>query len=994
MSVPMSNLSSALAAPGGAVALIGGVGDLIDTTDGAVALQGRDVLWLVTAGAMDVFAVDAVRGGRWQFLGRLEAGAMTTGAVRGAGHTLVGRPLEGCELRRVLFADIARAQRAEWFASRPYGDLAPQEYAFCHGVELGLQALRPPATGTPPDEFMALVPDRQVGLSPGQWGRSSRGLVWIEVLSGKVRRGTDDDESENSDARFALDEGDWVSCEEAAVVTVRTTADLIVEGVLAHYLREHQASFLRSLDRRIQQINRRNGQRLLDRWRTGESVREEADLILRAVMVSSDIPGSEQDWDTGDDDAAIAAAHAVARAVGVPIADPVTAGAADARLSPVERISLASRFRTRVIKLEGEWWREDAGPLYAHLRTDAADGRRPVALLWRRGGYHVVDAAGGRRQKVTEAVAACIEPEAVVFYRPLPDRPVGALRLVAFGLRGSGADLRKLVLAGVGTLVVGLAVPVITGKVLGSYVPDAERGLIFQTCIALIVAAVGAAALMLLRGITILRIEGRFDANAQTAVWDRLLRLPTTFFANRSTGELAGAALGITAIRAELSGVLSIAVQSGLVALANMVLLFYYSVPLALTAVGFVVAAVAAFLALGLRQHRWQRDLVALTNKLNDRAFQTLRGLPKLRVAGAEPFGYAHWARDFARGRALQRRIGRTQNLLSVLNVGFASGSTLVLFVLFAGPARSSLPVGDFITVIVSVGVLLNAAIQATGAIVESSAAVPLYEQLKPVLRTMPEIPPVAAQPGELSGEIEVSHVSYRYEDNAPLAVDDVSFRVARGEFVAVVGESGCGKSTLLRLLIGFDDPTSGAVLYDGQRLSGLDRAAVRRQCGVVLQNAQPLNGTVLDCISGPERHTLDEVWAAAEAAGLAADIEKMAMGMHTVITDGGSTLSGGQRQRLMIAQALVRKPRILFFDEATSALDNEVQRIVTESTRKLRATRVVIAHRLSTIMDADRVIVMAAGRVVQQGPPAELLADTTGAFHRLVHRQTRHGER
>lgn len=160
------------------------------------------------------------------------------------------------------------------------------------------------------------------------------------------------------------------------------------------------------------------------------------------------------------------------------------------------------------------------------------------------------------------------------------------------------------------------------------------------------------------------------------------------------------------------------------------------------------------------------------------------------------------------------------------------------------------------------------------------------------------------------------------------------------------------------------------------------------RQCGVVLQNAQPFSGSILDCIRGAEPYAPEEAWEAAAMAGLAEDIKAMPMGMHTMLSDGGGTVSGGQRQRLMIAQALIRKPRVLFLDEATSALDNEAQRVVIESTRALRATRVVIAHRLSTIMDADRVIVMADGRVAQQGPPAELLAETSGPFHALVRRQ------
>jgi ABC-type bacteriocin/lantibiotic exporter with double-glycine peptidase domain len=237
---------------------------------------------------------------------------------------------------------------------------------------------------------------------------------------------------------------------------------------------------------------------------------------------------------------------------------------------------------------------------------------------------------------------------------------------------------------------------------------------------------------------------------------------------------------------------------------------------------------------------------------------------------------------------------------------------------------------------------------------------------------------------------MEVQDLSYRYSDDGPLVLDGVGFRIRPGEFVAVVGASGCGKSTLLRLLIGFDKPLSGSVRYDGQDLAALDQAAVRRQCGVVLQNAQPFSGSILDCICGTEPFPLEDVWAAAAMAGLAEDIKAMPMGMHTMLSDGGGTISGGQRQRLMIAQALIRRPRVLFFDEATSALDNEAQRVVIESTRALNATRVVIAHRLSTIMDADRVIAMADGRIVQQGTPAELLADTGGLFHELVRRQLR----
>ncbi len=419
-----------------------------------------------------------------------------------------------------------------------------------------------------------------------------------------------------------------------------------------------------------------------------------------------------------------------------------------------------------------------------------------------------------------------------------------------------------------------------------------------------------------------------------------------------------------------LSGLGPVAVQASTVGAMNIALLFWFSVPLALAAIAMLVVIGAVFLGMGLWQVRWQRRLVELGNKLNNQAFQTLRGLPKLRVAAAESFAYAAWAREFARTREMQQRAGRIKNLTTVLDAIYLPLCSLIMFMLLAGPARGSMSAGAFLTFSTAVTMLLTSVTQLSGALISVAAALPMFEQIKPVLDEAPEVRGAGTQPGTLSGSVEARKLSFRYTDDGPLVLDDVSFEVRPGEFVAVVGPSGCGKSTLLRLLIGFDEPASGSVLYDGQDLAALDQAAVRRQCGVVLQNAQPLTGSILDCICGAEAFSQEEVWEAAEMAGLAEDIRRMPMGLHTMISGGGA-MSGGQRQRLMIAQALVRRPRVLFFDEATSALDNETQRIVMESTRRLNAGRLVIAHRLSTVMDADRVIVMADGRIVDATRPA-----------------------
>jgi ATP-binding cassette subfamily C protein len=635
------------------------------------------------------------------------------------------------------------------------------------------------------------------------------------------------------------------------------------------------------------------------------------------------------------------------------------------------------------VRLDGSWWRDNVGPLVGHRALSGT----PVALLWRRGGYVAVHPATGRETPIEKDNAEEFEPRAVMFYRPLPDRGLSPLGLLRFSMRGTGGDVTNLLLSGLVTVAIGALVPIATGKVLGEFVPKAQTALIVQVCLAVMVSGVVTAAFMLLQNLTMLRLEGRIEATLQPAVWDRLLRLPTKFFTSRSTGELASAAMGISAIRRLLAGVGPTLAQAGTVGAMNLGLLLWYSVPMALAAIGMLVVIAAAFLGLGLWQVRWQRRLVVLSNKLNNQAFQTLRGLPKLRVAAAENYAYAAWAGEFARSRELQQKVGRIKNLTTVMGAVYLPLCSLLMFMLLAGPARGSLSAADFLTFSTSMTMLLTSVTQVTGAFVSAAAALPMFEEIKPVLDATPEVRVASTRPGVLSGAIEARRLSFRYTDDGPLVLDDVSFDIKPGEFVAIVGPSGCGKSTLLRLLIGFDKPVSGSVLYDGQDLGALDQSAVRRQCGVVLQHAQPFTGSILDCICGTEPYTPEEAMAAAEMAGLAEDIRRMPMGLHTIVSGSGA-ISGGQRQRLMIAQALIRRPRILFFDEATSALDNETQRTVIESTRALNATRIVIAHRLSTVMDADRVIVMEDGRVAQQGPPAHLLADTDGRLHELVRRQ------
>ncbi|MFF8268197.1 NHLP bacteriocin export ABC transporter permease/ATPase subunit [Streptomyces sp. NPDC016562] len=962
------------------VAALGALGSPVDCTGlRSLNLEGPSVLWLVVRGGLDLFAVDAAQLGPWHFLGRLEAGALLLGPAEGPAHTMVARPSRECVLRRIELRELAyqgqavqgqegqwqegqwyegqwyaaQSYEAQWYESQSYaaqGYLSPLEAAFARGIGRGLRVLYEAPMDGPAG------PDGPTG--PGDGGADDD-IEWMRITPGSVLHG--------------------------AAYEAQAAGTLLVDPALWQGMVDQQYRLRSALDRWIEQRERAHEARTAAGIAAGRAARTEAD---RTLLASIDRSGRAPRRHASVD-ATLAVCRLVAAEGHITLSAPAESGAGSERTDPVERIALASGIRTRVVGLGGRWWREDSGPLVGRRVKDGA----PVALLWRRGGYVAVDPATGRRQRVAASgacSAAAFEPRAVMFYRPLPPGRTGLLSLLRFSVRGTRRELRGLVLGGLVAVVLGALVPVATGKVLGQYVPEAETGLIVQTAVALIATSVVSAAFMLVQNVSILRMEGRIEATLQPAVWDRLLRLPTTFFAGRSTGELAGAAMGISSVRRMLSGIGAVCVQAGTVGTMNLALLLFYSVPLALAAVAMLLVIAAAFLGLGLWQLRYQRRLVKINNRLDNQAYQTLRGLPKLRVAAAESFAYAAWAREFARTRELQQRAGRIQNVITVLNAVWLPLCTLVMFMLLAGPARGTMSAGEFLTFSTAVTLLLSSVTQVTGALLSAAAVLPVFEEVAPILRAAPEGSPAAVAPGVLGGAVEARQLSYRYTEGGPLVLDGIDFRVRQGEFVAIVGASGCGKSTLLRLLIGFDKPSAGSVLYDGQDLAALDQGAVRRQCGVVLQNAQPFTGSILDCIRGAEAYSPEEAWEAAAMAGLAEDIKAMPMGMHTMLTDGGGTISGGQRQRLMIAQALIRRPRILFFDEATSALDNEAQRVVIESTRALRATRIVIAHRLSTIMGADRVIAMADGRIVQQGPPADLLADTGGLFHELVRRQLR----
>ncbi|MGB7480615.1 MAG: NHLP bacteriocin export ABC transporter permease/ATPase subunit, partial [Burkholderiaceae bacterium] len=570
----------------------------------------------------------------------------------------------------------------------------------------------------------------------------------------------------------------------------------------------------------------------------------------------------------------------------------------------------------------------------------------------------------------------------------LPSRALNWLDLARFALRRTWRDLVTLLLSAVAGGVLGMAVPLAAAYLIDSVIPDHDHSQLPQLAALLAILGVAAFVMSYVGGIAFSRFESRAGPALQAAIIDRLLRLPAGFFRAYSAGDLALRASAATHVQQLVAGSAASAVTGGVFALFSFGLLLYYDWKMGLWALLVTVLYAGATLLLALLRLTRERPLARLGGELQSMLLQFVGGIAKIRLSASEDRAFARWAVRFAAAERLRVAANGFGSLQAALNALFGLAALFFFFLVLgnfgAGVADDALAVGAFAAFLAAFHSFHGGVAQMTHTLTRLMAVQPLLERAMPILRTAPEVREDKDDPGPLSGALEITHLSFGYERGGPLVLDDVSISSRPGEFIALVGASGSGKSTLLRLLLGFETPDSGGILFDGKDLRDLDLSAVRRQMGVVLQDGKPLPGSLFDNIAGISGGSMDDAWDAARRVGLAADIERMPMGMHTMIAEGGGTLSTGQLQRLMIARAIVGRPRILILDEATSALDNRTQATVTESLERLSITRVVVAHRLSTVANAHRIFVLDRGRVVESGGFDELMR-AGGHFARLA---------
>ncbi|MEM8561625.1 MAG: NHLP bacteriocin export ABC transporter permease/ATPase subunit [Pseudomonadota bacterium] len=641
------------------------------------------------------------------------------------------------------------------------------------------------------------------------------------------------------------------------------------------------------------------------------------------------------------------------------------------------RVAMLSNFRFREVSLDGSWWQEEGPPLLLLKRNTS----EPCAALWRRGQYRLWDPQG---HTFTEIHGDAIS-KAYMLYPGFEDNLTPSV-IGRFALRGVTGDVWALLVAGLVATLIGLLVPVATGVIVAAAIPDGRLSLLNQMGLLVGAGAIGTAGFTIGRSLSSVRISTHIDLRLQSAVWDRILRLQPSFFRRFATGDLARRVLAVDAARRLLTGPVLNSLLTGLFASLSFALMLFYDWRLALYGFGFAMAATLTVSFLARRQLAFLAAYRDAQGRVISQVIDTLAGIEKLRLAAAEERFFALWSKDFSVQQRAKWQAGRLRAGLLVLTALLPSLGILGVFVVSVTRA-SPIDLASFAAFNVAFGQFLNAVMTVGLSLSSVLEVVPLIKRAQPILDAYPEVDEAQVDPGRLSGRLEVNDLSFRYGEDRPWVLDGISFSINPGDLVAFVGQSGSGKSTMLKLLLGFETPQLGSILYDDQDLADLDLRLLRQQIGTVLQSVGLLPGSLYDNIAGAADVSDEVVMEAAERAGLADDIASFPMGLETYVSGDASTLSGGQTQRVMIARALIKKPPILYFDEATSALDNRTQAIVTESLDALQVTRIVIAHRLSTIKEADTILVFDKGRIVESGRYEELLANR-GKFFSLVERQ------
>ena len=636
----------------------------------------------------------------------------------------------------------------------------------------------------------------------------------------------------------------------------------------------------------------------------------------------------------------------------------------------------------RTVRLEKDWYKNAVG---AYLGT-TRDGSKVALIPSRFGGYHYIDSRTGRTVSVNRQVARQLETEALCFYKPFPMKKLSIPVLMRYILESvPAADYARAVAMIAFTTILGMFAPRITHLLFEKVIPSGSMRLFWAVIVFSVCVSISTQLISAIKTLIDQRIGTQMSISVQAAVMTRVISLPPDFFKKFSAGELTTKIQNFNSLCTLLySGFLVTGVTS-VFSLVYITQIFRYARELVIPSL-FIIALTLGYSVFHtvIRMNINRKNMKAVEKK-NGLTYMLISGIQKIRLSGSEVRAFSRWTKIYTEEVRNSYGIPMSVLLSDTVAVAISLAGNLAMYY-FAMKAKIS--VADYYAFTAAYAMVSGAFSSLVGIGLQAANIRPVLEQVKPIMETLPEVSEDKTVVTTVSGGIEMSHVSFRYSENMPWVLKDLSLKIHPGQYVAIVGKTGCGKSTLVRLLMGFESAQKGAIYYDGRNINTLDLKSLRKKLGVVMQNGKLFQGDIYSniTISAPWL-TLDQAWEAAELADIADDIRAMPMGMHTIISEGSGGISGGQKQRLMIARAIAPKPKILIFDEATSALDNITQKKVSQALDGLKCTRIVIAHRLSTIRHCDRIIVLDGGKIVEDGSYDELL-EQGGLFTELVSRQ------
>lgn len=637
----------------------------------------------------------------------------------------------------------------------------------------------------------------------------------------------------------------------------------------------------------------------------------------------------------------------------------------------------------RTVNLDSGWYHDAVG---AMLGTRVDDGSVVALIPGGLNGYKFFDRKKGKYVRLNRKTQSLIEREAVAFYKPFPLKKMSMGSLMKYIIQQiSAADIVLLAVSLLAVTGAGMLTPWINKLLFSEVLASGATRALIGTAVFLICATAGTLLLKSIQSMLTARIGIKLNLSVEAATMMRILSLPADFFKKYSAGELSNRAQYINGLCTQM---VSMVLSTGLTSVFSLVYIaqiFIYAPALVVPALLITLLTLLVTCLQMLFQMKITRRQMLIASKESGMSYQLISGIQKIKLSGAEKRAFARWGKLYASEAELQYNNPLLLKIAPVITMAISLVGTLIMY---ATAVKSGVSVAEYYAFNSAYG-MVNSAFMALAGIAAGLAQIrPILEMAKPILEAEPEVSVDKQVISRLSGGIELNNVTFRYTDDMPPVLDDLSLKIRPGQYVAIVGKTGCGKSTLMRIMLGFETPQKGAVYYDGRDLKRIDLKSLRRKIGAVMQNGKMFTGDVFSniTISAPWL-TLDDAWEAAEIAGLADDIRAMPMGMNTLISEGQGGISGGQRQRLLIARAVAPKPRILMFDEATSALDNLTQKQVSDALDRMKCTRIVIAHRLSTIRHCDRIIVLDRGKIVEDGSYEELI-EKDGFFAELVARQ------